>query len=770
VRVVVVIARPFRFADDDPKPMLRHLDDWARRTVTTPEVWASTLERCDQWVDYSARNQVLLASYGVATPVAGMATWERLASVEPDRSCAVRAGEHGLPVRSPIVTPGDVASDRIRSGARSESMVAKLRWETVFALEQLARRPNAGALASPVVPVLGEREWCEAVRVASGRMIGRTPRKVADPVAQLATLAGRVVTGSGRTKLDDTLATQAAVLVAARAGQEAAPLARFDPTGLSARERWRTLVDVRHATGEVLRAVSFAVGVDLRAPVVPRHDLVDDRTVAPGRRNCLAPADVRGLPTGVWIEAGPYTKAEWLARGVAGGNGVGAFCRVNDRSYLAVYGTRTGAMWRLETVGRGAHRGVVGEGVADTLTAGKDAARLALTERFPDVARHLTAEAPSVVVGPQHGWVPLVGGRDARTEHRVVDERIAAMVSPGPGGRWQTWLTVDGAQSQGPLTATASEARIVADALAAGALMDLAAVAPDRANRLVHDAATSAGWDRSTLTATVGSRLTEADRATLSATTDPEVLVVMMRNTGVLAPATMLAVLHAEHVDADTAVSLVQAIGMPIPDAIRSLHDRWGMDRVDAGQYLGATVDELRAAGCSPVEMLAVSPREELRRLDTREHTWELAAPTLLEAGYSLADTVAHLAAHAPTPATFAAGVTAIIDQPVDAFALAARHATIEDLSTLSERYGLSPTDTATALALAGVAAGAAVGVLDLRCDHHPTVVRQHAWDALGIDPSQTDQLLSRTDATAVEFATPGRAVEHEPVAIGVEL
>src|SRR5262245_42190061 len=118
---MVVIARPFRFPEDDPRPMLRHLDDWARRVVTTPGAWASVLERCGQWVDYAARNQVLLASYGVATPVAGSATWERIPSTEPDRGCAVRAGEHGLPVRSPIVTAGEVASERIRSPARSES-------------------------------------------------------------------------------------------------------------------------------------------------------------------------------------------------------------------------------------------------------------------------------------------------------------------------------------------------------------------------------------------------------------------------------------------------------------------------------------------------------------------------------------------------------------------------------------------------------------------------------------------------------------------------
>ncbi|MEK7422799.1 MAG: hypothetical protein AAB131_03050, partial [Actinomycetota bacterium] len=118
------------------------------------------------------------------------------------------------------------------------------------------------------------------------------------------------------------------------------------------RDRWQTAVDVRRSVGQLLGAVSFAVGVELSRSPLPRHELVDDREVSAGRRNYLAPADLRALPLGVWVEAGPYTRAEWLARGVAGATGVGAFLRVNDRSYLAVYESKAGAMWRLETTGR----------------------------------------------------------------------------------------------------------------------------------------------------------------------------------------------------------------------------------------------------------------------------------------------------------------------------------------------------------------------------------------------------------------------------------
>ena len=104
VAVMVVMPRPVEFDENDARPMLRHLDAWARRALASPEGWGSALERCGQWADYSGRNQVLLASYGVVGPVAGSATWERVPSSEEGRMCGVRSGEHGLPVRVPVVS------------------------------------------------------------------------------------------------------------------------------------------------------------------------------------------------------------------------------------------------------------------------------------------------------------------------------------------------------------------------------------------------------------------------------------------------------------------------------------------------------------------------------------------------------------------------------------------------------------------------------------------------------------------------------------------
>ena len=32
--------------------MLRHLDQWARYSLGTPEAWASVLDRCGQWAEF----------------------------------------------------------------------------------------------------------------------------------------------------------------------------------------------------------------------------------------------------------------------------------------------------------------------------------------------------------------------------------------------------------------------------------------------------------------------------------------------------------------------------------------------------------------------------------------------------------------------------------------------------------------------------------------------------------------------------------------------
>jgi hypothetical protein len=414
-----------------------------------------------------------------------------------------------------------------------------------------------------------------------------------------------------------------------------------------------------------------------------------------------------------------------------------------------------------------AHHGLVAEGPADILAAAKDGARAALHDRYPDAAKAVESDRSTAVIGPHHGWVVVEGGRDDRSQRRVFDERVAAMVSPGPGGRWQTWASVDGTPRQGPLVANPDTARSTAEELARGALMQLAAVAPDRANAMIHDLATTPeGWDRARLVEIVGHRLTDTDRTELASTTDADRLVGLMRNTGVLAPATMMRVLHAEHVDAATVVDCVPALGIPIPDAMRLLHDDWQLDRLDTGQALGATVDELREAGCTAAEMLAAAPREELRRLDTREHTWELVAPTLLEAGYSPAEAVAHLAAHAPTPATFAAGVTTIIDDPVTAFTYARGRAGLDDGVALSERFDLDPSQAASVLRSAGWPLDQAATVIEARCTDDPAATATLIEAAYGTIAADTTPALHDT----VVSIRPELADDGELVSVGVDL
>ncbi|HRD99940.1 MAG TPA: hypothetical protein PLV68_01505, partial [Ilumatobacteraceae bacterium] len=286
---------------------------------------------------------------------------------------------------------------------------------------------------------------------------------------------------------------------------------------MTGRERWQSAVDVRRSVDQVMAAVSFAVGVELTSSPLPRHGLVDDREVRAGRRNYLAPSDLRGLPLGVWVEAGPYKRGEWLARGVAGAVGVGGFMRVNDRSYLAVYETKAGAMWRLETTGRGAHLGLVGQGESETFDDAKRDVAAALAERFPDAAAAIDAVTTNRVVSGNFGWAKLPEGRDDRTQHRRYDEHVTAMISPGPGGRWQTWVSVDGEQRQGPYAPNPTAARTVADGLARGALLELASVTPSRANEIVRDLATGdSAWNRAELVAVIGPRLTDADRHELA--------------------------------------------------------------------------------------------------------------------------------------------------------------------------------------------------------------------------------------------------------------
>ena len=125
--------------------MTAHLDRWAATSLTSPEQWEDALAGTRSWLDYSARNQVLLASYGIDGPVAGPETWRLVPSTTEGRGCAIRAGEHGYPVRVPI-TSGGTEPDPYLGGHRpTRAAVERWEWRPVFETAQLARHPAPGA-------------------------------------------------------------------------------------------------------------------------------------------------------------------------------------------------------------------------------------------------------------------------------------------------------------------------------------------------------------------------------------------------------------------------------------------------------------------------------------------------------------------------------------------------------------------------------------------------------------------------------------------------
>lgn len=133
--------------------------------------------------------------------------------------------------------------------------------------------------------------------------------------------------------------------------------------------------------------------------------------------------------------------------------------------------------------------------------------------------------------------------------------------------------------------------------------MELASVAPDRSDAMVRrPRVLGDGWRRADLVSIIGHRLTDEHRDEVASTKDPVRLTELMRNAGVLAPSTMLHVLAAERVELDAVLPLVPTIGVPIVDAVRLVSVEWAAERLSVGRSLGASADELRAAGCSAVE------------------------------------------------------------------------------------------------------------------------------------------------------------------------
>jgi hypothetical protein len=161
-----------------------------------------------------------------------------------------------------------------------------------------------------------------------------------------------------------------------------------------------------------------------------------------------------------------------------------------------------------------------------------------------------------------------------------------------------------------------------------------------------------------------------------------------------------------------------------MPDAIRVLQERWDLPRTEAAELLGATAVEMRAAGCTPVEIIATRPRDVLRSLPDDPHLWELATGTMAAAGHSPAAIAGLLVAHSPTTDAFAAGLATGIDDPSAGVAMAVRcGAQADQLAAVTEAYGLSPAEAATVLADHRCPHDVILDTLDIRCDRDTEAV-----------------------------------------------
>lgn len=704
--------------------MAAHLDRWAARSLVDPAGWEDALLGSQSWLDYSARNQVLLASYGVDGPVAGPETWRLVPSTHEGRGCAVRAGEHGYPVRVPVTTGGTEPDPYVGGTRPTRAAVERWEWRPVFAIDQLARRPQPGALEPVSLPASlsgpdAHGEFLAAARkVASSTVRGRLP-KADDPERVLIDAALRLPRSARRPGLDPSLASQVGWLVADRVGMaEADRPVGFDPSPLAPRERWERLLDVLDPARKLTAALGVAVGVDLVASPLPRMEIADDRVVPAGRRHRLPAASFEQLPVGRWVSVGPYTAAEWAARG-EDATGRGAYLRLNRSAYLVAVERGDAAGWRLEDVAARTGHGLLATGTATSLEQAQEDAVATTRSRYPALAGGPADVATRSPGGVSRQWEPMPGEGRSSAELRHLSDRVTIYAIPGPGGRWMPAVhdAATGSMDRLPLVRSLDDARTAAELAGQRAVRLAAGADPATLDANVADLADSGDYSRRELADLVGTRLDPMHRDRLPGA-GPGELSELLGAAGV-SPATVVAVLHAEEVAAEAMTRLLPTIGVPMADAIRVLRDRWDLPAADAASSLGATAIEMRDAGCTPTEIMATRPREVLRELPTDPHLWELAAGTMATAGHPPQVIAAHLVAHAPDLDTFAAGLGAAIDEPAAGLGFAGRcGATGQQLAAASERYGLSPVDTAAVLVAGGVEAPAVLDALSARCEH----------------------------------------------------
>lgn len=695
---MVVNANPIRFPDDDARPLHQHLSRWATHALGTPEQWAQTIEATGWWTDLSARNQVLLASYQTVTgPVAGPAGWAAALSTDPDRSPTPKAGEHGYLIRVPVTTTGTApVTDRSRHGAMTATALTGMRWEPVFTAAQLTPRPQPRQLQPAPVPAETATVdgFTTAVRTTVLRIEGRAPKNLPAPMRRLEVAAQRVPPTPRSPALHAELYRQAAWVVADRVGYQAGPMPTFDPRPVPARDRWQLLVATRHVTGRLLVAMGHAVGVDLAATGLPKVISGPDTDVKPGRANVLSRAERANLPDGQWTEIGPYRRDEWARRGIHDAEGRGAFYGLNGGRYLAVYETTSGARWRLETVTGNVRTGIINEGTANSFDNARRYGLDHIRRTHPTMISTVSVTSKLTVLTPTPTWQPLPGARDTRTIARALDDQVRLVVAPGPGGRWQSWL--QNGTDLTPLALSRSRERAQTDAERAGwaARVDNTARNPAGREQLVADAAGTPAWSRDLLVAAIGNQLDPDQRQQL---TDPNLDARTVGELCAIAglnPDTIIAVLCGERHPPDQITAIAIEHGAhPVP-TMRQLHTTYQLDIATTGALLGATADQLRAAGATPRDILRAAPRDVLRQLDTRPETWAATAAALVTSGHDPHSAATHLLRMAPTPTALAAGLGELFDTLDDALDIIGTRLDPNELAALTNHLSTGPGDT----------------------------------------------------------------------------
>lgn len=767
---------PQRISFSTFQDMAAHLDRWAGEKLDNPEAWTQALDGSKDWLDYSPRNQVLLASYAVDGPVAGTETWRLVPSTTADRSCAVRGGEHGFPVRVPITTGGEEPDPYLGGKRPTRATVERWEWRPVFSVAQLARRPEPAALAPATLPDAftgpdGPDVYLQAIRrVAKSTVRGRLP-KGTDPQVVLADAASRMRRNDKRPALDAELCDQVAWLVSDRVDFASGALPAFDPSGLKPRERWERMLDVLEPARKLTAGLGVVAGVDLCASPLPRMEIVDDRVVPAGRRHRLPAASFQNLPIGRWIEVGPYSQSEWSARG-EDASGRGAYLRLNGSAYLVATEQGDQASWRLEDDAARTGHGHITTGTAPTLDDARNDAMTGMSSRYPALtaSADATEATPAAVDATDRSseWQPMPGAGNSSAEQRQLTNDVTLYVIPSNGGRWMPAVNIGpgGDIERLKLVRTIGDAREAAELAGRRAIRVATLRSPVGVDGVVAELAASDDYSRVELAAITEARLLPDDHARV-VNAEPAELVELLALAGVT-PATNVAVLHAEGLEASDVAPLLPSIGVPIADCIRVLQERWDLPIVEASEALDATATEMREAGCTATEIMSSRPRDVLRSLPDDPHLWELAAGTMATAGHPDSQVVSHLVAHAPSVDAFVAGVAVLTDDAATAMVLTTAYgAQAEQVAAVSERFGLSPTETAQALTSLEVSPQMRVEVLWERCDHEADVTRDLAVAHAKLDRPTVRQCLATAGLTGpAEPLTPA-ALANSVIDIG---